>query len=202
MIGNNKLIIGISGKAGAGKDTLANHLIKIGMIGGKVSIADSIKETCSELFNLPIQFFYDRKEEQTNIKITKNIIHLFKDLSNKENEYMTYRDVLQYFGTNIIRKINEDFWIDLTISKILNKNNNIYAIPDVRFENEINAIKKHNGIIIRLTRNPFNMSHISEIALDNFKNFDIIYDNKNESEKETMTNLTKILKNEMFNLPT
>lgn len=44
--------IGITGRAGAGKDALAAHLL--GLHGGyKVSIADAIKRMCREVFNCP-----------------------------------------------------------------------------------------------------------------------------------------------------
>jgi hypothetical protein len=58
-------------------------------------------------------------------------------------------------------------------------------IPDVRFPNEVEAVKRAGGIVIRLTRDIFASSSDSESALDQNKydwtNFDIVLDNSNMS---------------------
>ena len=62
-------------------------------------------------------------------------------------------------------------------------NNLIYpswCITDVRFPNEVKAIKEKDGIIIRINReSAYNSNHSSEIALDNYEDFDYTIDNNN-----------------------
>ena len=62
-------------------------------------------------------------------------------------------------------------------------NNLIYpswCITDVRFPNEVKAIKKKDGIVIRINReSDYNSTHSSEIALDNYEDFDYTIDNNN-----------------------
>ena len=62
-------------------------------------------------------------------------------------------------------------------------NNLIYpswCITDVRFPNEVKAIKEKDGIIIRINRETDYVSkHSSEIALDNYEDFDYTIDNNN-----------------------
>lgn len=57
-----------------------------------------------------------------------------------------------------------------------------WIIPDVRFPNEVEAIKKRGGIVIRVNRSGFedNDIHPSEIALDNYQYFDYIINNDSD----------------------
>lgn len=54
-----------------------------------------------------------------------------------------------------------------------------WVITDVRFENEVKAIKRRGGIVIRLTRDTGNKpsNHESETALDYYDEFDLVYNN-------------------------
>lgn len=96
---------------------------------------------------------------------------------------LTAREVMQFVGTDIFRKMKHDVWAGATIKKIQNNNPDIAVVADCRFPNEVEAIKNVNGYVIKLTRNPFHSDHSSEIALDpeNYdnSNFDLIIDNKN-----------------------
>ena len=62
-------------------------------------------------------------------------------------------------------------------------NNLIYpswCITDVRFPNEVKAIKDKEGIVIRINReSDYNSTHFSETALDNYEDFDYTIDNNN-----------------------
>ena len=62
-------------------------------------------------------------------------------------------------------------------------NNLIYpswCITDVRFPNEVKAIKKKDGIVIRINReSAYNNTHSSETALDDYEDFDYTIDNNN-----------------------
>lgn len=106
----------------------------------------------------------------------------------------TVREILQEFGTEVGRQIHPDTWVNALFSdyreyynalefnnandaKLYNKINHLnWIITDVRFKNELEAIKNRKGIIIRITRpftnpNDHNIQlvgqHISETALDN-----------------------------------
>ena len=188
------MIIGISGRAGAGKDTCANFLTEQGIINGKISIADSLKLLCNDLFNTPIEDMYNHKEKPTDIKITPDLIKFAPLFDGRENEFMSVRELLQVFGTDVVRKFNPDCWINLTINKIKTLPGNIYAVPDVRFPNEVEAIQRAGGIVLRLTRNPFDLTHITETTLDDYNGFDLKYDNEGEDVNDTINNVAKIIK--------
>ena len=46
------MIIGISGKAGSGKDTVGDYLLRSNLVQAKIPLAQSLKYLCSFLFNI------------------------------------------------------------------------------------------------------------------------------------------------------
>lgn len=95
---------------------------------------------------------------------------------------LTAREVMQFVGTDLFRKMKHDVWASATINKIKRDNPPLAIIADCRFPNEVDVIKNVGGLVIKLTRNPFNSDHSSETALDskyyNPENFDLIIDNE------------------------
>jgi hypothetical protein len=155
--------------------------------------ADPLKEMCINLFNLNPKHVYgnnDDKNSLTNLS--------WKDIpaSNKTEGSPTVREFLEHFGTKIIRNIYHNAWSEYTIKKIVKEQSSIAVIPDVRFPNEIDAIKSHGGIVIRLTRNIYDSPSESESALDQSKydwsNFDHIIDNSQSSLDDLSNSLVKI----------
>jgi len=83
---------------------------------------------------------------------------------------MTSREVLQIFGTNIMRKMFSDkIWVNAAISLIRRESPKIAFIADARFKSEIEALMNDdNGYVIRLTRKVSEDSHPSETELDDY----------------------------------
>lgn len=77
---------------------------------------------------------------------------------------MTAREVLQYFGSDICRKMYENIWFDACIRRIKKDQPELALISDVRFPNEIQGIQREGGIIFGLPRDIYNGqdSHSSE----------------------------------------
>ena len=98
---------------------------------------------------------------------------------------MTAREVMQFVGTNIFRRMYGDIWAKGTIKRILAEGSGLAVITDCRFPNEISATQEANGKVIRLTRTFDEDNHDSETALDkenfDWSKFDIIVDNKDMS---------------------
>lgn len=95
---------------------------------------------------------------------------------------MTGRNVMQYFGTDICRKMYNNVWVDATIRQIQAEQVGLALIPDVRFPNEVIGIQEAGGKVIRFLRAPFagEDEHESETALDDFDldKFDAVIDNR------------------------
>jgi hypothetical protein len=103
-----------------------------------------------------------------------------------ESGPMTASELLQFFGTNIMRKMYEPVWVNATINKIKQEGSLRSVISDVRFPDEADAIKKAGGKLIKLTRSVSKDSHPSETALDNYINFDYVIDNSGDSTVENL----------------
>jgi len=131
--------------------------------------ADYLKKICVDLFDLtPSQVYGTDSDKNTNTPYG-----------------MTAREFLQYFGTNVMRKIKDSIWLDRTIKTIQEEQSAIAIIPDVRFPNEVHAIKDAGGCVIRLTRDVANSTHECETALNqdvfDWDTFDHIIDNQGYS---------------------
>lgn len=150
--------------------------------------ADPLKSIAIELFDLkPEQVYGSDEEKNTSTPYTQN----------GWKHQMTAREFLQYFGTEVMRDIKDSIWVDYTMKRIAREQSSVSVIPDVRFPNEINAIKEAGGIVIRLTRDPFGSDHDCEKALDaksfDWNQFDHIVDNKGDID-QLINDLNKLQK--------
>ena len=67
---------------------------------------------------------------------------------------LTPRWVLQYWGTDVVRKkFHNDMWIAGLENRLENATDDI-VITDCRFPNELKAIRKAGGICISVSRGP------------------------------------------------
>ena len=144
------------------------------------SFADTLKWLCKEFFNIPSEQLFGTNEEKNkevphllweNMPIHPSDINTFKVMAKNSSPTMTTREFMQFFGTNIMRRIYNDIWTSNTIKRISAEKTELAIISDVRFPNEVEAITNEGGVVIKLTRNPFKDKHASETALDK-KNFD------------------------------
>lgn len=161
-------ILGLSGWARNGKDTVADHLIsKYGY--KRVSFAAPMKEALYRL----------------NPKITINdvpglSVRLGVDLYGWDElkaHGPEVRGLLQRFGTEVGREMfGEDFWVNAAIDSI--PDGSRVVISDVRYPNEADAVKKLGGKVWRVVRPGYGAAndHASEHALNDY-NFDYIIDN-------------------------
>lgn len=155
--------------------------------------ADPLKEMAVSLFGLNAQCVYGT-DKQKNTKTNLS----WSDMPTDEgkNGTMTHREFLEYFGTKIVRKIKDKAWVNASINKIVSENAAIAIIPDVRFPNEVEAIKDNGGIVIRLERDVFKSNNESESALDkdnfDWATFDHVIDNKDISIHDFCEKLSSI----------
>ena len=102
-------------------------------------------------------------------------------MKNKISKKSTIRDIMQVLGTDLLRQgFNNNIHVAATLGSI--KENEKVIITDVRFPNELQAIKDRDGIVIRVNRNNSlfkSVIHESETILDN-ATFDYIVDNNSD----------------------
>lgn len=141
------MIIGVCGFIGSGKDTVADYLVNFHEFR-RESFADSLKDSVAAVFG------WDRKMLEGRTKESRE----WREQVDKwwaerlDMPTLTPRWVLQYWGTEVCRKtFHDDIWIASIENKLRQSKDNI-VISDVRFPNEIKAIKNLGGKIIWVTR--------------------------------------------------
>ena len=169
-------IIAFAGRKQSGKTTCSEFVMKYlnGFTESKIyNFADPLKkDICMNILNMTQQQCYGTDED----KNTLTECYL-------DGHQLTAREVMQYVGTDLFRKMKNDVWSSATINKIQQEKLHFAIIADCRFPNEVDAIKNAGGLVIKLMRNLFNSDHSSEIALDvdnyNHDNFDLVVHNNN-----------------------
>jgi len=143
------MIIGIAGFQGSGKDTIADYLQNI--YGFKRdSFANTLKDAVSAVFGWDRELLEGRTTESRTWR--EQVDPWWAERLGMPN--LTPRYVLQVWGTEVARKsFHDDTWI-ASLENKLRKTSNDIVISDVRFPNEIAAIKRAGGVVIRVTRGP------------------------------------------------
>lgn len=157
------------------------------------NLSDALKDICAGLFDLKYEQMFGTDEDKNTL--TNLSWEDMPVIVNDRKGKMTAREVLQYFGSEICRKMNKSCWTNIIKNRILEESPEIAVIGDVRFKNEFEAIKEMGGRVIFLTRNSnSNDSHISEndLTKDNMP-YDFILDNENISIDESTNRLCKYL---------
>jgi hypothetical protein len=162
------MIIGLTGYARSGKDTVANILVE--NYGYKrIAFADKIRELLYE----------------TNPQVGGNRLqHLIStygwEVAKSQPEV---RHLLQSLGVGARKTFGDNHWIVEALKNITREGN--YVITDVRFKNEAEWLKDiYNAEIWRVTRPGVKAinSHISETQLDDYK-FDFTLHNEGTLEE-------------------
>lgn len=171
------MIIGLSGYAQSGKDTVAQILIDdFGF--ERIAFADPIREFCydfnpivSHVAGEPVflQYVVDRDGWELAKKNTQ------------------VRKTLQDVGVSARKVFGEKFWITQTLTGI--DPSDKIVITDVRFINEARAIKEYeNSQVWRVKRLGINAvnSHISESEMSQYKVDQILLNNGTKDELELL----------------
>lgn len=154
------MIVGISGKMGTGKTTLARHLAAL--CGGRVvSFADALRAEVADIFCLPVEALTSREcKEHMLVPVGFNP--------------MSTRQLLQWWGA-LRREADADYWVRQVIGAVAG--GELVMIDDVRYRNEAAAIRAAGGVVIRL--DPYaewqpgvGSGHLSETDLDDGFAFD------------------------------
>lgn len=143
----------VSGEAQHGKDTTAEvirkELVSTGDKAIVVHYADLLKFICKTYFG------WNGEKDESG------------------------RTLLQYVGTDVVRKQRPDYWVDFVVDvvKLFPEEWNTVIIPDCRFPNELEALKTAGYPVthIRVVRPDFDngltdeqKNHPSETALKNY----------------------------------
>jgi adenosyl cobinamide kinase/adenosyl cobinamide phosphate guanylyltransferase len=157
------MIIGLSGYARSGKDTVAQYLVE-NYGYERIAFADPIKNLLLEMN--PILYNGGR--------LSSLVRDYGWDVAKANSEV---RRLLQSLGLGARTVLNEDIWVSNAMLNMMDITKN-YVVTDVRFKNEAEMIKSLYGEVWRVKRIGVDAvnSHVSESELDGWK-FDQIIAN-------------------------
>ena len=129
-----KLLIGITGKLGSGKDYITNNLVipilkRQSLSYLQTCFADQLKVNVMSKYNIPVKDIFETKTQDTRL-------------------------LLQKEGTELGRRVDQDVWIkylDNWITVYHSRGIEVFIISDVRFRNEFQYILSKCGIMIKVT---------------------------------------------------
>lgn len=151
-------LLGLVGKAGSGKDTLADELVKRGWV--KIAFADALKQICIDYLGCSYDDVYTQEGK----------------MKYNAEWGMTNREILQRVGTEAMRNgFHPDTWVKILkirVQKLLDEGRRV-IVTDCRFGNECQMVKDLGGVVLEITRNNAKSNlteseqhHISEKPLD------------------------------------
>jgi hypothetical protein len=141
------MIIGICGLIGAGKDTAADYLV--GFHGfRRDSFANTLKDAVSAVFGWDRELIEGRTPEARAWR--EQVDEWWAARLNMP--HLTPRWILQYWGTDVLRNhFHDDIWIAALESRLARRADHT-VISDVRFPNEVKAIRAQGGKIVWIQR--------------------------------------------------
>lgn len=200
-------IIGISGKIGSGKNYLAEKLMQeLEMLGNTTAEGSFAAGLRSELNRMIKTIKVEILEGSNGEAILNKLSQLYKleqgeaeliysclvndivhiDGLNANSRTESIRRALQMLGTDIRRKHNNDYWVELFFKNVPEAD--FVLVTDVRFPNEADGVVEAGGVLIRidmpqhiiderisqrdgLKYSESALSHPSETALDDYQQF-------------------------------
>ena len=141
------MIIGVCGFIGSGKDTIADYLVNLHHFR-RESFANTLKDAVSAVFG------WDRTMLEGRTKQAREWREQMDPwwAQRLDIPHLTPRWILQNWGTEVCRKnFHDDIWIASLENKLRASTDDI-VISDCRFPNEIAAIKKAGGRVVRVVR--------------------------------------------------
>lgn len=210
------MLVGISGLAGSGKDQTATYLIEDHGFC-RVSLADPLKRICRDVFAFTDEQLWGPSQFR-NAPDTR--------YPRPDGTFLAPREALQTLGTEWGRSCYPNTWVELCIrtakallayetaghgysqQRGVHGVDTVYgapnpirgvAVPDVRFRNELQAIKDAGGKVIRVVRPGAGLSggrelHPSETEQASIQDheFDFVIENSGTLE-DLRTSVTKFM---------
>ena len=200
------MIIGFAGKAASGKTTAAKHLQAL--LGDKIQVLPMASMLRREVEAFLRQvgaadkvalLYGDQQDKLTHFEIDESRAKLqcpawdsfvaeHQDIQQRPGmTTLSVRRILQWWGTEYRRAQDPDYWTkawEAALSELPDRNVHV-LVDDVRFHNEVGAVQRNGGVLIRVERPGFNGAndHSSENSLDDFSGWNMILRNDGSLEQ-------------------
>ena len=181
------VLIGLTGPAGCGKDTVADLLTTHAGFY-KMAFADSLRsEVCNAFYVTPVCLTQRETKEHpisclalakcTDQAFVDRMVVLHQAGGNpiNPNAPRSPRQIMQWWGTDYRRSANPGYWVKKSADRIhqllTQRIANRIVITDLRFDNEADLVTRHGGLIWRVTRPGCEVApgaHVSEVTGEAF----------------------------------
>lgn len=144
-------LIGLRGKKGVGKNFVADqieaYLVSKGKTVDKGAFAKALKDICTDVLGLEqIQCHGSDADKNTPTSyLWENMPERIRRRYPEKNGVMTGREVMQVFGTDVMRDFDRQIWIEATRRHWEKSKADYYLVTDVRFQNETESIRAWGG---------------------------------------------------------
>lgn len=205
------MIIGITGYAGSGKDTLAQaiqYVTSTYPFPEYMTVHQAFRAASKAGSPWKVMKFADGVRQVASILAPRIGLETQEDKAkslpsewDRDGVPMTVREFLQRIGTDAMRDgLHPSVWVNMLMSKYVPAGFGMagfdypnWLITDVRFPNEVDAIKQRDGIIVKITRPGVAVdSHVSESFIAHIE-ADLNVNNS-FTERELIDEANKIIK--------
>jgi len=160
------MILGILGRSRTGKDCVARYFESY--FGFEVHrLSSPVKSACKELLGLS----------------DEHIEGSLKDVVLYGKTY-TPRDCMTWLASETKARFSESFLFDRLLERTRGQN---IIIPDVRYHEDVQLIRAHGGVIIKLTRAAAPIKHKFEDHVDDVDDADYVVCNDGTLEDLRLT---------------
>jgi hypothetical protein len=194
------MIVGFAGKAASGKTTAARHMASL--LPGEVEIipmamllreeVESFLDNIGSSEHIPLvygcqedkvrTFYVDTEKARAACPRWNHFISEHEDIQDlTKMTTVTVRRILQWWGTEYRRAQDADYWTKAWSEKVARNDLDTthILVDDIRFMNELEALKAVGGLIVKIERPGFTGAgnHASETSLDDYNDWDHVVAN-------------------------
>jgi len=189
------MILGFAGKAATGKTTAAKHMAPLldkecRIVPMAMVLRDEVEgflraigagETVPLVYGCQddkVRIFYvDETKALAQCPQWAHFVVENREIQDRPGQTaVTVRRILQWWGTEYRRAQDPDYWTKAWGRKVeqFDLANIHVLVDDVRFMNELNVIREHGGLIVKIERPGFDgaNNHASETSLDEYQAWD------------------------------
>lgn len=141
------------GNKGSGKSTVFDIIRSFRPDAIEVQLAGHLKQVCSEVFEIPLQFFEDQELKEKELDtlavltsaraeaiyagfgIDPTTLETVAVRQHAGRSFTTPRKIAQYVGTEMLRSAKDSIHVDIAVEKA--KAGSLTVVTDCRFPNEL-----------------------------------------------------------------